>query len=129
MLLVTQFKPDLLIFPDSALVLRAWVFEYGGGTTGIKNNPQVISSYKLDQNYPNPFNPSTAIKYQIPTASHVMLKVYDILGREVETLVNENKSAGQYSVTFNSSKLASGVYLYRIQAGNYVETKKMILLK
>ncbi len=128
-LLVTQFVPEIQFAPDTALVPRAWVFEYGGGTTGIKNNSRLISNYKLEQNFPNPFNPSTAIKYQIPKASHVNLRVYDILGREVETLVNENKPAGDYSVSFNADKLASGIYLYRIQTGNYIETKKMILLK
>lgn len=128
-LLVTQFKPELQFMPDTALQPRAWVFEYGGGTTGIKDNHQVVANYKLEQNYPNPFNPSTTISFQIPIASKVSLKVYDVLGREVETLVNENKPAGKYSINFNADKLASGVYLYRLQAGNYIESKKMILLK
>ncbi len=128
-LLVTQLAPQLQTVTDTALVPRAWVFEYGGGTTGIKDKNQLISSYKLDQNYPNPFNPSTTINYQIPSSGKVVIKVYDILGREVESLVNENKIAGKYSVTFNADKLASGVYLYRLQSGNYFVTKKMILLK
>ncbi len=128
-LLVTQLVPPDLLFPDTALVPRAWVFEYGGGTTGIKNTHQLISNYKLEQNYPNPFNPSTTINYEVPSSGRVVLKVYDILGREVESLVNENKSAGKYSVSFNADKLASGVYFYKMQAGQYYSIKKMILLK
>ncbi len=126
-LIMTQFNNSIL--PDTALVPRAWVFEYGGTTTGIKDNHQVVSNYKLEQNYPNPFNPSTIIKYQIPKSSFVTLKVYDILGRQVQTLVNENKIAGEYSVKFNSEKICSGVYIYQLQAGKYFETKKMILIK
>ncbi len=128
-LLVTQLSPQFQIGTDAALVPRAWVFEYGGGTTGIKNSNQVISSYKLEQNYPNPFNPSTIIKYQITNYNHVTLKVYDILGKQVETLVNENEPAGSYSVNFNAGRLASGIYFYRLKAGNYSEARKMILIK
>jgi len=89
------------------------------------------SKYELYQNYPNPFNPSTTIKYQIPNSSHVTLKVYDGIGREVASLVNENKEAGSYSVQLSavSHNLASGIYYYRMQAGSYVETKKLLLLK
>jgi len=79
--------------------------------------------------YPNPFNPNTTIKYQIPKAGNVVLKIYDILGREVATLVNEVKSEGRYEVNFDASSLASGVYLYSMQAGGFVCTKKMILIK
>ncbi len=127
-LLLTQFKPDNLLFPDAFLKPKAWVYGYGG-VTGIKENPKVVSNYKLEQNYPNPFNPSTTINFQIPSSSRVSLKVFDVLGREVSTLVNENKSAGKYSVTFDADKLTSGVYFYNLQAGNYSETKKMILIK
>ncbi len=98
-----------------------------GVNEGQNNLPYQFALY---QNYPNPFNPSTIISYSVPKSSLVSIKVYDILGKEVETLVNENKSAGNYSVQFNaSSKFASGVYLYRMQAGSFVETKKLILLK
>lgn len=86
-------------------------------------------SYAMYQNYPNPFNPTTVIMYQLPTNSFVTLKVYDIIGREVSTLVNEQKSMGQYEVTFDGSNLASGVYFYRLQAGSFVQTKKLVLLK
>ena len=83
----------------------------------------------LEQNYPNPFNPSTSIRYSIPNSEFVRLKVYDILGREVATLVNEEKPAGSYGVEFNASQLSSGIYYYTIKTGNFVGTKKMILLK
>ena len=83
----------------------------------------------ISQNYPNPFNPSTIINYQIPKSTLVTLKVYDILGREVTTLVNEEKPAGNYEINFNGSRLSSGIYFYRIQVGGYTSIKKMILLK
>ena len=86
-------------------------------------------NFALSQNYPNPFNPSTTIQYTIPKAEHVTIKVYDELGREVTTLLNENKEAGHYNVTFNASNLASGIYFYRISAGSFNDEKKLILLK
>jgi hypothetical protein len=85
--------------------------------------------YELLQNYPNPFNPATTIRYQIPKFSHVKLTVYDVLGHRVAMLVNEEKSPGEYSVSFNASSLASGIYFYRIKAGGFIQTKKLILLK
>ena len=94
------------------------------------------TEFSLAQNYPNPFNPSTTIRYSIPNVtlsgvegSRVLLKVYDVLGNEIATLVNEEKPAGNYKVEFNASNLASGIYFYRLQAGSFVETKKMILLR
>jgi hypothetical protein len=99
-------------------------------TVGIKNEkPGVPVSFKLDQNYPNPFNPSTTINYSIPKESMVTLKIFNILGQEVKTLVNENKSAGNYSIRFNASSLSSGIYFYSIKAGNFYQVKKMLLLK
>ena len=83
----------------------------------------------LEQNYPNPFNPSTVISYRLSTAGHLTLKVFDVLGKEVAALVNETKNAGNYSVQFNAAKLSSGIYFYRLQSGNFVETKKMIFTK
>ncbi len=83
----------------------------------------------LENNYPNPFNPTTEIRYQIPKVSHVTLKVFDILGREVATLVNEQKSPGTYTVRWDASGVASGIYFYRMQAGMFVETKKMLLVR
>ncbi len=92
----------------------------------IEDAPKV---YALNSNYPNPFNPSTQISYQIPNDGFVSLVVYNAVGQTVENLVNENQSTGRYSVTFNASSLPSGVYFYRIQAGDYVSVKKMLLMK
>jgi hypothetical protein len=102
-----------------------------GQTTGIKDtNAGVIpKQFALHQNYPNPFNPSTTIQYQIPKANHVTLNVFDVLGREVATLVNEQKPAGTYTVQFEGSGLTSGVYFYRLQSGTYSDTKKLVLLR
>ncbi len=87
------------------------------------------TDYKLEQNFPNPFNPVTTIQYQLPVDSKVTLKVYDILGAEVTTLVNEVQQAGYKQVRFNASTLSSGVYIYRVIAGNYISTKKMMVVK
>jgi len=96
-------------------------------------NTTLPIEFVLNQNYPNPFNPSTTISFQLPASSNVTLKVYDILGNEIATLVNEHRSAGTYEVEFNTSSInhqtSSGVYFYRLQAGDYLETKKMMLLK
>ena len=92
-------------------------------------NSLVPKEYMLYQSYPNPFNPSTTIKYSIPNSDKVSIKVFDILGREVATLVNDYKTAGTHSVEFNASRFASGVYFYQINTGSYVETKKMVLLR
>jgi photosystem II stability/assembly factor-like uncharacterized protein len=92
-------------------------------------NPEIPSEFKLLQNYPNPFNPSTTFRYSIPTQSKVMIKVYDILGKEIETLVNEEKPVGTYEITWYADQLPSGVYFYQLIAGEYIQTKKMLLLK
>ena len=98
--------------------------------TAVDNNQNPLpSNYALSQNFPNPFNPTTTIKYSVPKAGLVTIKVYDILGREVTTLVNEQKTVGNYEVQFNAAKLASGVYFYRMQAGDFVDIKKLLLLK
>jgi hypothetical protein len=86
-------------------------------------------NFSLGQNYPNPFNPSTNIRYSTPNGSLVLIKVYDVLGKEVATLVNENKPAGEYVLEFNAADFPSGIYFYKLQAGSFVETKKMILMK
>lgn len=103
------------------------------GKTGYKQvNYQgslAVTDYAMEQNYPNPFNPSTTIRYQIPQCGLVTLKVYDILGKEIATLINEEKSQGRYEVNFNASFLASGVYFYRLNVNDHIDTKKMILLK
>jgi photosystem II stability/assembly factor-like uncharacterized protein len=92
-------------------------------------NATLSENYSLEQNYPNPFNPSTTISYALPKTSHVTLKVYDVLGREVETLVNERESIGSHSMTFDGKLLSSGVYFYRLQAGSFTQTKKLILIR
>ena len=88
-----------------------------------------VTDYAIEQNFPNPFNPSTTIKYQLPQNGLVTLKIYDILGKEVATLVNSEQQSGRYEVNFNATNLASGVYLYRIKVNDYVAVKKMLLLK
>ncbi|MBE0538427.1 MAG: T9SS type A sorting domain-containing protein [Ignavibacterium sp.] len=85
--------------------------------------------YSLDQNYPNPFNPTTTIRYAIPEDNFVSIKLYDILGNEVITLVNEQKQAGRYEMLFNASNIASGVYYYQISSGNFTQTRKLMLMK
>ena len=99
------------------------------GISGVEDGAILPTKFALQQNFPNPFNPSTLISYQLPVGGNVTLKVFDLLGCEVATLVNEDKSAGKYEVEFNAENLHSGVYFYRIQAGKYVSTKKMILMK
>ena len=97
----------------------------------VKNeNPLInVSSFTLEQNYPNPFNPSTVINYSIPKSGDVKLSVYDITGSKVATIVNENKPAGSYSVQFNGAGLASGIYMYHLESGNYTASRKFILMK
>jgi hypothetical protein len=121
---------DNIFFPANSVV------------TSINSIEQSPLEFKLYQNYPNPFNPTTKIKYSIPSVSqsplpggarggwmNVQLKIYDILGREVATLVNKQQSPGNYDVEFNASNLSSGVYFYKLTAGELVETRKMLLLK
>jgi hypothetical protein len=119
---------DPAYFPSNfQLVLAALLGNSLVGITPVGNTiPQV---YTLSQNYPNPFNPVTNIKFGIPQSGNVKLVVFDILGREVATLVNEFKTSGNYIVDFNASYLASGAYFYRLEAGNFTETKKMLLVK
>jgi hypothetical protein len=88
-----------------------------------------VHEYSIDQNYPNPFNPSTMISYAIPQDGAISLKVYDMIGHHVATLVDGYKSAGRYNVAFDASKLSSGIYFYKIQAGSYSAIKKMQVLK
>jgi hypothetical protein len=105
--------------------------------TGIKSDEIKNNSFKLYQNYPNPFNPTTKIRYSIPSVEthsgasqqNVLLKMYDVLGNEIATLVNEEKSPGEYEVEFNAKGLASGIYFYRLIAGENIISKKMILIK
>ncbi|MBV6418960.1 MAG: hypothetical protein DAHOPDDO_00170 [Ignavibacteriaceae bacterium] len=105
------------------------------GSDGIMMTKQFIFSYtgpkefKLEQNFPNPFNPTTTIQYQLPTDAKVTLKIYDILGSEVATLINEEQEAGFKEIKFNAINIASGMYVYRLQSGDYVSVKKMLIVK
>ncbi|MFI5211858.1 MAG: aryl-sulfate sulfotransferase [Ignavibacteria bacterium] len=143
---LTEVKPDgskalELTFVTGIFSYRAFKFSWGSGVTGLTHNQtEIPESYVLSQNYPNPFNPATTIKFSIPRAGvvnmlHVQLTVYDALGREVQTLVNENLSPGAYEISFRGDNLPSGVYFYKlfvdgnsITAG-FTETKKMLLIK
>ena len=97
--------------------------------TEVNGDNTIPNTFSLSQNYPNPFNPTTIIQYSIKEVSDVKLRVYDMLGREVKTLVNQQQSAGRYNIEFNAVNLSSGVYFYRIEAGNFIDSKKLLLLK
>jgi hypothetical protein len=103
---------------------------YGDTTlVGIDDEKKLPNSFQLFQNYPNPFNPTTSIKYSVPSLQFTIIKVYDVLGNEVATLVNEQKSPGEYEVEFDASNLSSGIYFYRLNTGSFSSIKKMIYLK
>ncbi|MCB0732925.1 MAG: T9SS type A sorting domain-containing protein, partial [Ignavibacteriae bacterium] len=111
-----------------------WTTKIINDPTDINNSQPLTQNFKLTQNYPNPFNPSTTIKYQLPTnvkseTANVKLIVFDILGRQVATLVNQKQNPGNYEVQFDANNLPSGVYFYKLTAVNFVETKKMVLLR
>ncbi len=111
-------------FPD------VWLIKVAPEITSLDESPYVsISDYQLQQNYPNPFNPETVITYRISGNVKTSLRIYDITGREVKTLVNQSQPAGEYLVTFNASGLASGIYIYRLRAGNFEQSRKMLLLR
>ena len=130
---------DAVSFADSSIgwsvgagIILKWI---GGSlpdhliSSIIKTQNNIPSNFELKQNYPNPFNPVTTINYSIPKEENVVLKLFDNLGREIKTLLNEYKNAGSYSIEFNASNLPSGVYYYQIQAGNFLKTRKLILIK
>jgi len=101
-----------------------------GGITFLSNETTDIpKDFTLSQNYPNPFNPITKISFSIPSETDVTISIYDIRGRHIKTLVNEEKKAGYYDVNFNASDIASGIYFYKLKAGNFVLTKKMVIIK
>ena len=102
------------------------IFVFTSVPAGKSGIPQTFS---LAQNYPNPFNPSTTISFSLPSQSFVSLKVFDIVGREVATIVSEEMPAGAYTRQWNAAKMSSGIYFYRLQAGSYTQTKKLVLLK
>lgn len=97
--------------------------------TGVESNNSGISDFNLSQNYPNPFNPETKISYEIPVKNFVSVKVYNTFGTEISSLVNKNQEPGKYKITFNGSDLSSGIYFYTIRAGDFTETKSMMLIK
>ncbi|MBU0473344.1 MAG: T9SS type A sorting domain-containing protein [Bacteroidetes bacterium] len=99
------------------------------GYTDVEESVEIPEIFSLSQNYPNPFNPTTVIKYSIPEVTNVKLKVFDMLGREIITLVNKEQNAGVYNVQFNAANLSSGVYFYRFEAGSFTASKKLLLLK
>ncbi len=107
------------------------VGSFNAAVTSVNNqqSSQLPPSFRLEDNYPNPFNPSTTIKYELPRTSHVTLKVYNILGSEVATLLDEEMSAGVHSVQWDASGVSSGVYLYQLTAGKFVQTRRMVLLR
>ena len=98
-------------------------------TLAVNDPDNFPTKFGLSQNYPNPFNPTTTIKYQVSVAGNVSIKIYNLLGKEIAELLNENKKPGSYEVVFDAAKFPSGVYFYRIQAEGFVQTKKMVLLK
>ena len=103
---------------------------WGAGANDVKQSDnRVPTEFRLEQNYPNPFNPTTAIAYQLPGANRVTLRVYDLLGKEVATLVDEERPAGSYTATFDAAHLASGTYIYRLTAGAFVQTRTMVLVR
>jgi len=142
--LVKVFRYMPLFYPDTVFYIGSTSFTYSGSLlafisqsfqsdcyniTEVMGGKKYPKGFILKQNYPNPFNPSTTIKYQIPELSIVTLKVYDVLGSEVATLVNKEKPAGYYNINFNASSLPGGIYFYKLHAGSFVKTKKMVLMK
>jgi hypothetical protein len=99
------------------------------GTTTVQRSSYPERDYFLRQNFPNPFNPTTVISYRLPVAAQVTLRIYDVLGKEIETLVNSHQNAGDYSVTLDAAHLSSGIYYYRLQTEGFTQTKHLVLIK
>jgi len=126
---ITRFNPETREELDSKISKDFEMLLALDVRKSSEDQNSVPTDYKLYQNYPNPFNPVTNLKFAIPKNGFVSLKVYDLLGKEVLTLVNENKQPGNYSVSFDGSNLASGIYFYKLEAGDFVQTRRMMLLK
>jgi len=126
-----ELAKDLAESVNNQQMIGAGIVEEGSiiFKTGEGSNDIEVTTYELFDNYPNPFNPSTKIVYQIPERGNVSLKVYDMLGKEVSTLVEEYRDEGRYEINFDAGNLASGIYIYQLRANNYIATKKMILMK
>jgi len=132
--LSSEFKVRFQLKSDGGVRADGWYVDDIGILiytipTSSEGDVVTVTKYELEQNYPNPFNPSTIIKYAISNKQFVSLKVYDVLGNEIATLINEEKPAGIYEFEFDASELSSGIYYYRLAAGSFIDTKKMILLK
>jgi len=125
------WTPNQTVVPDPFSIGSEFAYALLGTPIIVSVEVEVNGplSFALEQNYPNPFNPSTSIKYSVPENGFVKLSVYNLLGEEVATLVNEEKAGGSYEVNLDAGKLTSGIYFYTMQAGRYVETKKMVLLR
>jgi len=121
--------PQSSSFTPTASQWGTYAGMYATLTGVVPINSFTPSKFELVQNYPNPFNPTTNIRYQIANSSFVTLKVYDILGKEMKTLVSENLKAGTYEIKFDASNIPSGAYFYKITAGNFTDTKKMLVIK
>ncbi|MDP3581077.1 MAG: T9SS type A sorting domain-containing protein, partial [Ignavibacteria bacterium] len=125
---LTTIGPDLYTGGFS----RIWKYSCSSTPTSVNNDGQdntLPQQFQLSQNYPNPFNPTSIIRYDLPKASFVKISVYDILGREIRVLVNEEKNSGHYEILFDARDLSSGVYFYTIRTKDYTQSKKMILMK
>ncbi len=120
------YGANIFVGTETGGVFRA---PLSGLTTGVNEGNELPNKFTLSQNYPNPFNPSTTISFNLPLKSYVSLKVFDVLGREVSNLVSKELTAGSYSQQWSAGNLPSGMYFYRLQAGNYSETRKLVLLK
>ena len=141
---VLVFREFPLLYPDTSFYIGSTSFVFGGSSLTYLLKTYQSDCYNVTKedeysilpivcilydNYPNPFNPVTTFKYGIPERTLVELRIYDILGREVELLVNEEQDSGYYEINFNANNLSGGIYLYQLKAGNFIKTKKMILLK
>jgi hypothetical protein len=119
----------LLTVPEEKGGIFAVTYAPSQSATAIALRGSVPQHFSLHQNYPNPFNPSTTITFSLPHRRHISLTVYDVLGKEAEILVNEEKEAGEHAVRFTATGLSSGIYFYRLESGGFVQTKKLILMK
>jgi endo-1,4-beta-xylanase len=128
---VWQSSTYLVRYNGTARPALLWLAQYiKDNPTGVKETTSTLpATFELDQNFPNPFNSSTTIKYSIAITSRVTLKIFDILGREVQTVINTVQASGQYTVSFNAQDLASGIYFYQMNAGNFTAIKKLVLVK
>jgi hypothetical protein len=126
---VGQVGIDLITNPNHHIQSGFWNAYYQDVIVDVEEQEVLPVQYKLKQNYPNPFNPSTIIRFAVPERSTVVLKIYDVLGSEIQTLVNEEMERGWYEKVFTANGYASGMYIYRMQAGDYISTKKMLLVK